>query len=611
MTAPLPLNSYGVGNTEAACSDSVKRLLGVIELVGRPIMICSRIRFNHQEIEALLSQPLVVSIVLEVEDPELVTAFPGRLGFFIGSGSDWQLPLKSTNEIVYIGRWDDLGVRVAWLAWRAGVSRIHITSEFHAPHSHALATVVIRKLIRSVWYRLLQSTLWPNLLPKVASSGVMFQLEQNQFARKLSAIEKMPLPIPGISPTWKQGRIIMVGATLGPGGAERQLSITLEGLYARGFRDMHFLHYWPMQSPNNFFLPTLVKAGIPFSAAGDFIRDLQISPESNRELGQWLAPFGDLGADILLYAKEFIVRRPEIVHVLLDHMNVLAGLAALLVGVPRIILSCRSVAPVRFGFKQPYMRPIYRLLARHSSITFLNNSEAGAEDYRRWLGLRPGRIMIIRNGFDFGQLPSIERLWEWRTEYRRRHGIPCGVPVVGVIMRISEEKRPFLWVEIAQRVARQVTDAHFLIVGNGPMREHVEDTARKVLPGNIHFTGHEDNAPMALAAMDIFLLTSRFEGLPNVLIEAQAMGVPPVAINVGGAKETMINGETGWLVASSAARIVANKVVSLLSDKSALSTASCRAREFARSQFGVERMIEQTLCAYGHASTSEVRNPND
>jgi len=126
MTAPLPLNSYGVGNTEAACSDSVKRLLGVIELVGRPIMICSRIRFNHQEIEALLSQPLVVSIVLEVEDPELVTAFPGRLGFFIGSGSDWQLPLKSTNEIVYIGRWDDLGVRVAWLAWRAGVSRIHI-----------------------------------------------------------------------------------------------------------------------------------------------------------------------------------------------------------------------------------------------------------------------------------------------------------------------------------------------------------------------------------------------------------------------------------------------------------------------------------------------------
>lgn len=607
MTTTHPLNGLGSANAELAGSDCVGRLVIVIELVGRPITICSRIPFGHQEVEVLLSHPLVASIILESEDRELVAAFPSRVGFFNGCGSHWQLPEKISSDMIYIGRWNDFGAHAAWLAWRAGISRIHIASELHFPHTHTLFAVVVRKSFRSAWYRLVQSTS-PKLLPKILSAGMIFQIEQVRFARKLSVIESRPLPIPGISVSWQPGRIVVVGATLGPGGAERQISTTLEGLFARGHRDLHFLHHWPMRSPNDFFLPTLMRLDIPFSAAGELGRGLKLSSELTQELEQRLAPLGDLGADILIYAKEFLVRRPEIVHVWLDHMNVVAGLAALLVGVPRVLLGCRSMAPVRFSFKQPYMRPIYRLLGRYSNITFLNNSEAGAEDYRHWLGLQPGKIQIIRNGFNFSRLPSIERLAEWRAGYRSRYGIPCDVPVVGVIMRISEEKRPLLWVEIAQRVTKHMPDAHFLIVGNGPMREQVEVAARKALPGNIHFAGHEENTSMALAAMDIFLLTSRVEGLPNVLIEAQAMGVQPVAINVGGAKETMINGETGWLVASSAVSDVASKIVSVLTDKSALSTVSNRARNFVCSQFGLERMINQTLAAYGYANRSEERS---
>lgn len=595
MNGTQALNGVGEVNPEQAPNGLLTRLFDVIQRVGQPCIVCARIPLKHPDVAALLSQPLVEGIILESEDRELLAAFPRRLGFYTKSGGDWQLPAQVVTDMVYVGRWTDFGARVAWLAWRVGIRRIHNASAFQSHHRRGTFWVAIEKSLRSLLYRLWQST----LLRKSAEKSLrVFRVDQYLFSRRLRCIEDLPLPITVAPSAWKQGKIVMVGGTLGPGGAERQLTVTLLGLFARGHRDVHFLHHSPMHKPNDFFLPQLIEAGIPFSQVDQIGESNPVSHEVEAELVQRLAPLGDLGGEIAAYAKEFLARRPEIVHVWLDHMNVVAGLAALLVGVPRIVLSCRSLSPAYFTFNQPYMRPIYRLLAQFPNVTFLNNSDAGASDYRRWLGMASLKIHVIRNGFDFSSLPPPQKLSYLRSEYRSRLGIPADAPVVGVIMRISEEKRPLLWIEIARQVAQRISKAHFIVIGDGPMRDKVVKVAQSMLPGKIHFPGHEKNSMSGLAAMDLILLTSRVEGLPNVLIEAQALGVLPVAINVGGVSETMMAGESGWLMDTDNPQTIANKIVEIFSQPESLAHISAIGKTFVTEEFCSKKMIEKTIAVY-------------
>lgn len=587
-------------------SRSLSRLASAIRGTKQPCVVCSKITLGRDEVEYLLSLPEVVSIVLASYDQDLVQRFSSRVGYYLAGGTDWLLPSALGKELIYTGPWSEFGARAALSAWRSGIRGIRCVSGFGAKRRRLIAGVVLEKFLRSLFYRLRQVSPIRRITSAILrrSPGLAFRVEQLLYGRKLRQLASEAVPVVEAVPRCHPGRIVVVGASLGPGGAERQLSATLLGLVAHGYRDVHFVHHWPMNKPNDFYLPLLVDAHISYSQVTAIDELEERGAADERRLAAKLMHMGDLGAEIFAYGKEFIDRRPEVVHIWQDQMNVVAGLAALLVGVPRIYLSCRSLSPAHFAFNQPYMRPIYRYLAKFPGVTFLNNSEAGANDYMRWLGLNSMNVVVIRNGFDLEGLPSPKEQALLRREYRDRMGIPSDATVVGAIMRLSEEKRPMLWMQVAERLARRMPDVHFLIVGDGPMRAKAEATARDTLPGKVHFPGHERNAVMALAAMDLFLLTSRVEGLPNVLIEAQAIGVPPVAIDVGGARETLINEETGWLVASPNADAIADKILSLFVDKKNLANASRNGPGFVARHFSRARMIQETLAAYGLAEST-------
>lgn len=587
---------------------SFQSLLRLIQSVERPCIVCSKIPFEQMEIKALLSTHFVESVILESKDQKLLEAFPDRIGFYSNCGRNWQLPKKITADIYYVGRWEELGAKVTWLAARIGIQRIHTSSLFYKTCiTRGIISVVIKKSITSLFYRLRQSPLGKlvfeigaRLFKSQTCTRPVFYIEQYLFSRRLNSIKKLPLPISDIPIEWNQEKIVFVGGTLGPGGAERQLVMTLLGLLARGYQDIHFLHHAPMQKPNDFYLSKLIEAGISFSQIDQIGNRITLPDRIEAILEQYLSALGDLGMEIASYAREFFIRRPNVVHIWLDHMNVVAGLAALIVGVPRIVLSCRSFSPAHFAFIQPYMRPIYLLLEKFPNVIFLNNSKAGSLDYKKWLGTKTLKIHVIRNGFDFSSLPSRQELLNLRCQYRRYLSIPISAPVVGVIMRISEEKRPHLWIEIARLVGLFIPEAHFLIVGDGPMRKQVEEAARKVLQDRIHFPGHEKDVYKTIAAMDLFLMTSRIEGLPNVLIETQAVGVPPVAIDVGGVRETMENGKSGWVIPTSKPLILSDKVISLLKEKTELMKATHHSKKFVLNNFNMKRMVDETLIAYGY-----------
>lgn len=137
------------------------------------------------------------------------------------------------------------------------------------------------------------------------------------------------------------------------------------------------------------------------------------------------------------------------------------------------------------------------------------------------------------------------------------------------------------------------------------MRGYVETCG---LSGIVELPGVAADAWGALSAMDIFVLTSRIEGLPNVLIEAQAAGVPVVCTGVGGMEETFIDGETGNSVRAATADALADAVIRLIDDPQLRDRMSERATRQARDTFGIATMLTRTAKAYCSSSACAMRN---
>jgi len=405
------------------------------------------------------------------------------------------------------------------------------------------------------------------------------------------------------------GRIVMVCGSLAPGGAERQVVNTLRGLAVEGYRERLLLlaHYLtPGRTEHyDFYLPTLKQMGVEAREITRKERDwfsftFGLPKRMNAAL-RHLPPH--LMADVADLYREFLALKPSVVHAWLDWSNVRAGLAAVLTGVPRIILSGRNVNPTQFSFNAPYFRPAYLTLTERPNVVFVNNSEAGAADYADWLGLPRARISIIRNGIDFSDSdrPSAQSI----KEFRRQLGIPTTAPLVGGVFRFSPEKRPNLWIETAAVVAAQRPDCRFVLIGQGPLRNEIAELAAvRGLKGRLAICGVTHSPLVALASFDVCLLTSAAEGTPNIALESQWVGTPFVATYGGGTCEAVEVGSTGWIVNRPDPVEIANMVLQLIADDTRKATVTERGLAFVQSRYGLQRMIDETVKMYAQPEGS-------
>ena len=126
---------------------------------------------------------------------------------------------------------------------------------------------------------------------------------------------------------------------------------------------------------------------------------------------------------------------------------------------------------------------------------------------------------------------------------------PDDAPVVGTVGRLSAQKDPETFLRVARQVLDEVPDACFVIVGDGPLRDATERLAARLgLGDRLHLLGIRRDVPEVLRALDVFVLTSRWEGLPRVVLEAMASVVPVVASSVDGTAEVVQDGVNGLLV---------------------------------------------------------------
>lgn len=394
------------------------------------------------------------------------------------------------------------------------------------------------------------------------------------------------------------GRVVLVCGNLSPGGAERQVAYTARGLaQSAQIADVELICDMLMgghPARYDFYLPLLQQAGVPARMIERHaLSGVMVSEPAALARRQASLPEGFL-LDVANLYRELIRLRPEVVHAWLDWSNTRAGLAAALAGVPRIVLSGRNVNPTHFALYQPYMDPVYAALSALPNVAFLNNSRAGAESYSEWLRLAPDRIEVIYNGLDMRPIDNVAA-----RAVRSRLGIPESAPLVGGIFRFYPEKRPLLWVDVAARVLQSNPEAWFVLFGQGILEREIAKAARDLgLAHRLKLPGIVDDVLPVMRALDVFLLTSFGEGVPNVVLEAQWTGTPVVATKAGGVAEALELGISGWVVDPPDADRLARCVGWLLGDPGARAQARTAGPELIRARFGLQRMIEETVQAY-------------
>ena len=286
-----------------------------------------------------------------------------------------------------------------------------------------------------------------------------------------------------------------------------------------------------------------------------------------------------------------------IVHTHSSKAGVIGRLAARLAGVPVIVHTVHGWS--FHGHMSPARRKMYVLLeklAASLSDALIVVAQPDIEKgLREGIG-RPEQYHVIRSAIP---LDEFDPATVDRDAVRRELGLPPNAPVLGNVGRFSPQKNPLDWVHVAGEVGRALPDCHFLLVGDGPLRADVEAAlAEEGIAERTVLTGLRRDVPRLMAAMDVFLLTSLWEGLPRVIPQAMAMEIPVVANRADGTAEAIAHGETGFLCEPGEIAELAGHCLTLLRNPDLRQVMGQRGREFANREFDVHQMVAQIAALY-------------
>ena len=400
--------------------------------------------------------------------------------------------------------------------------------------------------------------------------------------------------------------VFHVSSSLASGGAERQVALTVARLAAIREAEPVELIVDDLDSRHgrDFFLSELDEAGVPIhvlrelSATGPWRDLLAIDPTQRQAVRSLAALPDDLRRLSLGLFVLFRNRRPRVVHLWQDMIAVAGGLAAVLAGVPRVILGVRSTRPIEHQRARPYFWSAYRALLQRDGVDMVANSAHGARDYEAWLHLDRGQVAVVHNGFDFARMRMRTSDHE-AAVIRRQLNIPPGAPVLGGVMRCSFEKRPSLWLKVATLLASRHDDLFAILVGDGPMRDDLQRTIADLgLAHRIRLVGRQHPVEPWLETMSMVLLSSETEGLPNVLLEAQGLGTPVATVKVGGAPEAVEHDRSGLVIDTSNAEELTSRIEPMLFDDAQLAAFGRAGRAFATQQFSIDATVKQLLALY-------------
>lgn len=355
-------------------------------------------------------------------------------------------------------------------------------------------------------------------------------------------------------------RILHLDAEMGFRGGERQVQLLVHGLRAAGHEQL-------VAGPEGGkLLPVL--AGEGFATAA------------------WKRPWllGIRSPFLKYWMQEVADRfRPDIVHAHTGNAHTLAVIA--LLERHRVVVTRRVDFPIKANSfsRVKYTRPGQHYIA--ISHTIRDVLVAG--------GVAPERIDIVHSGVDVARVTggdgaAVRREWLGGDEG----------PVIGFVGALVDHKAPWVLAEAARLVRRELPGARVVFVGDGELRPRLEEMAADSPPGTIVLAGWREDMANCLAAMDLFVMPSKLEGLCTSLIDALAAGVPAVASRAGGIPDVVVDGETGDLVPPLDAGALAAAIVALWRDPARRERYRAAGRARVESHFTAAAMIRGTQAVY-------------
>lgn len=254
-------------------------------------------------------------------------------------------------------------------------------------------------------------------------------------------------------------------------------------------------------------------------------------------------PFLDLAVLIELYL--FMKReRISIVHTHSSKAGIVGRFSAFAAGVPRIFHTVHGWSFNRY--QNAIVRNFYVLMERAAASVSTRLVVVSECDRSRGIDAGIGRgdnYVLIRYGIERGLFRSKDR------SIREHFGIPRSAVLVGTIACFKPQKAFADLIAAARKVCAASENVFFIIAGDGSLRPSIESMIiENGLGSRVLLAGWRRDIPGFLSALDIFMLASRWEGLPVSVMEAMASGLPVVATDTGGISELVIDGKNGYLV---------------------------------------------------------------
>jgi len=279
----------------------------------------------------------------------------------------------------------------------------------------------------------------------------------------------------------------------------------------------------------------------------------------------------------------------DIVHTHLYKANTPGRIAAILARVPIIIANEHSVDFWKTGGQ----RAIDKFLSKFTDKIIVV-SEAVKEFCTQEVGLPKDKVTVLYNGVDLQKfLPEVDI-----NKKKEELNLPSDSKVVGIIGRLQQIKGHQFFLKAAKIVSGEFPSACFLVIGEGSLRDELEEMADKLNLGDkVIFTGQRDDVPQILPLLDVSVLSSLREGFSITILESMASGIPVVATDVGGNRELVEEGKTGHLVPARDTESLAGAMIRILKDESLAKRMVERARERVK-LFSINRMAKETESIY-------------
>lgn len=404
----------------------------------------------------------------------------------------------------------------------------------------------------------------------------------------------------------KLKKVVLLINSLGPGGAERQVVNLANGLADTSNHEVSLLCTYLNRIEQDCFYLKDVSSNVQVSEYFD--RTIHLTVDDVPELSQfskYIEKIQPLGRQqlILHLAQKLASLKPDVVHGWLDETFINTALVCRMLGIECAVGRWGSMPPgvgrtttERDQNNIEYLQHAYKQISRLPNLTYCSNSRLTGDAYADLLGIESERVEIIYNGIDEKKL---EHDAAGSTSLKEELGIPEHCKVIGTVFRISDEKRPKLWIDVARALMEKYPDLHYVMVGAGPLAGQMEEYVRTTGCRNFHLVGKQTNVGAWMKMFDLFVLTSRVEGVSNAVLEAQFCSCPVIAPNVGGLGEAIQHESTGTLLEDHSVASFTSAIGYLLENPDVVKTYAKNARIFAKERFSISSMVKNYKNIFG------------